>query len=180
MHVVFDNPGCIKNTPKYVEQSRKDQTVKIAEDHYCDDLVSTTKIPGRWREGRLHCHTCKCSLVKFLTSFFLSNISNYMKANQIFYTTGGFDGDLANTAWYVTEKDRPQPNPLFTSNAEEADTRVWVYIQQTQCKQVLLVSPDTDVYNIRLGMCTRMKDKHVVVQVSAIYSRETKLVDLRK
>ena len=98
-----------------------------------------------------------------------------MKANQIFYTAGGFDGDLANTAWYVTGKDRPQPNPLFTSNAEEADIRVWVHIQQTQCKQVLLVSPDTDVYNIRLGMCTRMKDKHIVVQVSAINSRETKL-----
>ena len=39
VHVVFDNPGCIKNTPKYFEQSRRDQAVKIAEDHHCDDLV---------------------------------------------------------------------------------------------------------------------------------------------
>ena len=111
VHVVFDNPG--RNIPKYFEQSRSDQVAKIAEDHHFDDLVSTTKIPGRWHEGLLHCCTCKCSLVKFLTSFFLSNISNYMEANQIFYTAGGFDG---------------------------ADTRVWIHIQQTQCRQVLLMS----------------------------------------
>ena len=35
------------------------------------------------------------------------------------------------------------------------------------------------IYKIGLGMCTYMKDKHVVVQVSAINSRETRFVDLR-
>ncbi len=74
------------------------------------------------------------------------------------------------------EKNRPQPDPEYTCNAEEADTRVWLHIKQTKHKRVLLMSPDTDVYHIGLGLYSA--NKQVLVQVSAISSREIRLLDL--
>ena len=44
-----------------------------------------------------------------------------------------------------------QPDPLFASNAEETDTRVWLH-----ATQILILSPDTDVYFIGLPLqCTQ-------------------------
>ncbi len=176
VHVVFDNPGRLQNTPKYFEQARRDTTAKVVEDHCCDDMLPTTKVPKRWRENLLHCRTCKRALVRVLTEYFLKTIRTYLQQSQTLYVAGGFDGPIADTAWYVCGAAQPQPDPRYACNAEEADTRVWLHIRQTAHTRILLMSPDTDVYHIGLGL--NNGDKHVFVQTTPPSSREVRFLDL--
>ena len=76
VHVIFDNPGRLQNTPKYFEHKRRDQSSIIQTNHCCDTISSTTKIPKRWRENMLHCRECKRSLVRFLTHYFMHYMHN--------------------------------------------------------------------------------------------------------
>ena len=72
---------------------------------------------------------------------------------------------------------QPQLDPQYTCNAEEADTRVWLHIRHTAHTRVLLMSPDTDVYHIGLALNTG--DKHVLVQVSPLNSREVRFLNMK-
>ena len=143
VHVIFDNPGRIQNTPKYF----------------------------------IHCRICKRTLVNFIGNSFLHNAGAYLSKNQTLYVAGAFDGDITDTAWFVHGQDSPQPDPRFTCVAEETDTRLWLHVRNTKCHRILIMSPDTDVYNIGLPLpCVR--EKEVVVQVSTYSAREMKFLHL--
>lgn len=177
VHVIFDNPGRLPNTPKSFEQARRDKTAKVVDNHHCDEMISTTTLPKRWRENLIHCRTCKRALVKFLTQYFQTNICMFLQPNQTLYVAGAFEDQISDTAWYVSKNSQPQPDPKYTCNAEEADTRVWLHIRHTTHMRLLLMSPDTDVYHIGLGL--NMSDKHVMVQISPVNSREIRFLDFR-
>ena len=178
VHVIFDNPGRLENTPKYFEHMRRDATCKISTNHCCDDLEATTHITSRnWRENFLHCRLCKRNLVKFLGNFFLKHIGANLQPHQSLYVAGAFDGAIVDSAWFVRGRSTAQPDPSFTCNGEETDTRLWLHAKQTVCSRILIISPDTDVYHIGLPLrCTT--DKQITVQVSAVSSRQIKLVNL--
>ncbi len=59
---------------------------------------------------------------EFLTNYLLNR--TYLQPHQTLYVAGGFDGLVTDTAWYVQGNCQPQPDPEFSYNAEEADTRV--------------------------------------------------------
>ena len=85
-HVIFDNPGQIKNTPKSFEQKRRDAKAIIVNDHCCDDLTSNTKsFPGKWRETFLNCRECKRNLVKFIGHYLLTNTGTYLQPHQTLF-----------------------------------------------------------------------------------------------
>ena len=175
VHVLFDNPGRLPNTPKYFEHKRRDQTGTVQANHFCDNITSTTNIPTKWRDNLLHCRECKRSLVKYLTHFFLHYMNKYLQPNQRVYLAGGHEEGITDTCWYVTNDTKPQPDPKYTSNAEETDTRIWVHVRQTECTRILVVSPDTDVYHIGLPLVSNLSNKEVVVQVSPVNSKECHL-----
>ena len=51
IHILFDNPGHISNTPKQFEQRRRDSMAKIPLEHCCTELQESTKISHvKWRE----------------------------------------------------------------------------------------------------------------------------------
>ena len=116
----------------------------------------------------LNCRECKRSLVKFLSDYFLHNI--HLQDHQTLYVAGGFDGPLMDTAWYVQGNSRRQPDPAYTCNAEETDTRIWLHVKRTTCSRILLLSQDTDVYHI--GLPLERHNKQVIIQVSPMNSRE--------
>ncbi len=145
VHVIFNNLGRLQNTPKYFEQVRRDTTAKVVGNHCCDEILPTAKVPKRWRENLLNCRRCKQGLAKFLTDYLLNY--TYLQPHQTLYVAGGFDGLVTDTAWYVRGNCQPQPDPEFSCNAEETDTRVWLHIKHTTHTRVLLVSPDADVYH---------------------------------
>ena len=126
----------------------------------------------------LHCREYKRSLVKYLTHFFLHYMRKCLQENQIVYVAGGYDNKIQDTCWYVRNNTNPQPNPRYTSNAQETDTRIWVHVKKTACTKILVISPDTDVYNIGLPLVSQSVNKEVLVQISPINSEDMKLVDL--
>ena len=84
---------------------------------------------------------------------------------------GAFDDEITDTAWFIKGKNKAEPDPSFSCNAEEIDTRLWLHVKNTDCTQVLVMSPDTDVYNIGLPLQC-IQGKEVFVQVSNYSARE--------
>ena len=75
VHIVFDNPGGLPESPKALEQSRRD-SAKL-ENHQCMLFTSTSSIPEQW-EKMLACRTCKSALTSYLGRQFLPLVPNYM------------------------------------------------------------------------------------------------------
>lgn len=177
VHVIFDNPGCLQNSPKYFEHQQRDKTTEVASNHECIDFDSSIRIdPRKWRKNFINCRICKRKLVIFLGNYFLTNIGSYLKSDQDLYIAGAFSGDLVDTAWHVKAGySHAQPDPAFTCNAEETDTRIWLHARKTRYNKIFLVSPDTDVYHIGLPFCT---DKDILVKVSPLHTKEQKILNL--
>ena len=178
VHIIFDNYGRLQNTPKYFEHARRDAACKITTNHCCDNLQATTVLPkGNWQQNLLNCRVCKRNLVKFLGKFLLDNIQAHLQPQQSLYVAGSFDGAIVDTAWFVRGGSTAQPDPSFTCNAEETDTRLWLHAKQTKHTRILVLSPDTDVYHIGLPLQCNTQ-KQIIVQVSAVSSRQMKLLNL--
>ena len=177
VHVIFDNPGRLQHTPKYFERLRRDAIAPVATGHTCDEFHSHKIIPPKWRENVLNCRLCKRNLVCFLTQYFLHNVTRHLRQDNIFLVAGGFEGDIQDTAWFVSYGSRPQPNPAYTSNAEEADTRLWMHVKRTNASKILVLSPDTDIYNIGLPL-QHKSGKDIVIQLSPFNSKELKYLHL--
>ncbi len=61
VHILFDTPGCLDNSPKQFEQRRRDSSTKAPP--CCITLQGSTKVSSKkWRETVLACRTCKRSL----------------------------------------------------------------------------------------------------------------------
>ncbi len=178
VHIIFDTPGRLANTPKYFEQKRRDVVAKVPLEHYCDDFQGSTKIQhGKWRENFLNCRECKRKLVLFIGRYFLNNAGTYLQPHHTLYVAGAFEGAIVDTAWFVRGNSKSQPHPAFTCNAEETDTRIWLHATQTVSNQILILSPDTDVYHIGLPLPCVMH-KNIIVQVSTFNSRQLSLLNL--
>ena len=174
VHVLFDQPGRLASTPKHFEQKRRDKVAKVSTGHTCDIFKGQDPIPSKWRENIINCRVCKRSLVYFLTQYLLQNTSHYIPPATTLIVAGGFQGEIQDTAWCVTGNHRPQPNPLYTCSAEESDTRIWLHVRESNAERVLVMSPDTDVYNIGLTQT----DKSVVVQINLYSSKQLQFLHL--
>ena len=179
VHVIFDNPERAKNTPKSIEQIRRDSTSTISPSHTCERFLSTTKLPplSCWRENFINCRKCKRQLVKFIGEYLLNNAGSQLKEQQTLYVAGCFDDDIMDTAWFTDKSGDVQPDPTFWCNAGETDNRLWLHATKTIHDQVLIISRDTDVYHIGLPLkCVHQKE--IVMQISALSSRELQLLNV--
>ena len=61
---------------------------------------------------------------------------------------------------------------MYTSNAEETDTRIWLHCRNSNCNNILILSPDTDVYHIGLTL------NHQKNVINTFNSRELCLLHL--
>ncbi len=177
VHIIFDNPGKQRNTPKYFEHQRRDTSTTVTADHSCTEFDADKNIMGKWRENVLNCRKCKRNLVKFLGQFILNQISAYLSSHQKCYIAGSFDGDVSDTAWFVHGNSPAQPDPAYTCNAEETDTRLWLHVRKSNAHRILICSPDTDGYHIGLPLHS-IQEKQVIVQISARNSRQRQLLNL--
>ena len=109
----------------------------------------------------------------------LKHMHSYLSSHQKFYVAGAFADHLANTCWFVEGNSSPQPDPVYSCNAEETDTMIWLHAKKTHCNKILVLSPDTEVYMIGLPLqCTQ--DKDIIVQISDMNSRELKLLYMKR
>ena len=114
--------------------------------------------------------------VKFIGNYFLHNAGTNLTENQTLYLAG-VDCHITDTAWLVHGQQSPQPDPRFTCTAEETDTRMWLHVRKTECKNILIMSPDTDVYNIGLPLPS-IQEKEIIIQISTYSARESKFLHL--
>ena len=177
VHVLFDDPGSLPNTPKQFEHQRRDKQ-QLKEDHSCTNLSLDSPIPKNWRENILSCRTCKRTLVVILTKFFLSVVPQNLAPNQKFVTAGGFEGINRHKAYTVQQQGAPRCDPLLTCNAEETDTRLWIHVKHSAGLNKLILSPDTDVYHIGLPLVADT-DLKVLVKISQISSKQTRFIDIQ-
>ena len=138
--------------------------------HTCDTINTTMPIPPKWRDSVINCRTCKRNLTVFLANYWFHKASQYLQSNMVLYVAGGFEGDIEDTTWFVSGQSSPQPLPLYRSNAEETDTRLWLHVHHSSATNIYIVSPDTDVYHI--GLPLDHGDKHVFIQINTAGSQK--------
>ena len=113
-------------------------------------------------------------MVLFLTQYFLRKTPRYIQDGKVLYVAGDFEGSIEDTAWFVSSDNNPQPDPAYTCNAEETDTRLWLHVRKTSSTCVLIMSPDTDIYHIGLPL----SQKDVIVQINPYNSKELSYLHL--
>ena len=70
-----------------------------------------------------------------------------------------------------------QPDPVYSCDAEETDTRLCLHVRKSNAHQIVICSPDTDVYHIGIPLQC-IQEKQVIVQISAIISQERQFLHL--
>ena len=116
------------------------------------------------RQEILGCRICKYRLVECIGCCFLQEGRFSLTGSQRIILSGCFSGEQGNVAWIICSNDMglPQPEPLYYTNAEEADLRVWRHAVKCDAHNVLLYSPDTDVSVIGLQILKSCSKKFVV------------------
>ena len=175
VHVIFDNPGALPETPKEIEQNRRDkQQGDLATVHTCLQFQHSQAIPDKWR-ALLSCRKCKHRLSGYVATTMLEYAPRFMTANQEFIT------NIKEVAYSTNHGNERLPRPCFYSNADEADSRVWLHCIHSSGTRKLIFSPDTDIYHIGLTIPrtdTCMSDVQIIVQLSKSYKDSPRFVDL--
>ena len=66
VHLLFDDPDCQVQSPKYFERRRHDLDNPVPDDHYCTEFTSDIMIPPKWRQNVLN-RKCKQRLICLLS-----------------------------------------------------------------------------------------------------------------
>ena len=153
VHFLFDKPSTQDFDPKVFEHTRRDKSKSI---HEHTVFSPATPTPQPWREC-IKCRECKCFIVEAIELSLLQTGRHLLRNN----VAGCFSGDGADSGWILFGPDHATtiavPDAKYLSNASEVDTRIWRHATQTCANRVLIYSPDTDVYNIGLGLI----DEHI-------------------
>jgi len=82
VHVVFDCPGSLAETPKELEQRRRDKAVESA-NHHCTAFSGDLMLPTKWRD-LLARRSCKKELTEYVADEMLTLVQRSLRANQTF------------------------------------------------------------------------------------------------
>ena len=75
-------------------------------------------------------------------------------------------GGCFSSAYTISSENLvPQEEQNYASDALEADLRIWRHASVCPGQNILILSPDTDVYNIGLGLACTLT-KHILVQIN--------------
>ena len=79
---------------------------------------------------------------------------------------------------YVEGNNSAKCDDRLTCNAKESDTRIWLHVIHSQGQRKLVLSPDTDVYNIRLPLLAGTS-LEVMIKLSPFTSLEQRFLDMQ-
>ena len=125
IHLIFDHPHTSLH-PKCIEHKQRDKQIMISQHVY----HRLTDVPNMWSE-LLQCRECKSYLYWRLHS--LKCHQNSFKWSETVHGEGGVAQDMTTTNIEHT----------LQCNAEEADMRIWLHVNKSPGKRVLVYSPDT-------------------------------------
>lgn len=172
LHVIFDSPGAVTQHPKNIERERRDKPSGSDHDHveFYDDM----KIPIKWKDV-IGCRSCKYKFVDYLGLKFLELGPLFLRGDQKLFIAGSSERNDQNLCWSVTKEGTEEIVVPLITNAEEADTRVWLHAMHAYGTRLLIFSPDTNVYHI--GLLNMPAQHEVLVQINALGS-DLKLIAL--
>jgi len=167
VHLVFDKPGCRSFNPKAFEHHRRyNKHISDSQHHQHIEFIPSTNIPPKWQDY-LDCRDCKRSIVESIGLYFLRQGRLLLRANQKLILSGCFSGTNDNNAWIVSASSIiPELTTQYHTNSQEADNRVWRHACQSWANRILIYSPDTDTYNIGLGLLNS-PPKQYIVQINS-------------
>lgn len=148
VHIIFDHPNRNGVSPKDLERSRRDTEIQSSD---YEKICPNTVLPQNWRSF-IGVRTQKRLLVNFLSDKFLQ-LANEKFSNSDFLlvTAGGFDNEFKDKA--LCSKHGSITEYFDTAgDHEEADTRVWLHAVTSSAINIIIYSPDTDVYFIGLPL----------------------------
>ena len=173
VHVVFDTPGSMKETPKELEQKRRDESVQTTKvDHICGHIDNNTTVPTNWRSF-LTCRRCKKDLTEYLATEILNVVPSIFSAEQAVFCNIGVD------AYTTSNSKEILPCPSLWTDADEGDLRVWLHCVHSAGTNKLVFSRDTDVYHIGLTVLHLIPTNHIIVQLSKSYKNGGKFINLK-
>ena len=79
VHLLFDDPGRLTETPKYFEHLQRDAAL---EDHNCFIFFDDTEVPGSWHKV-LKCRACKRSLTLYISDFILNSLLHMSEEDEV-------------------------------------------------------------------------------------------------
>ena len=131
VHIIFDHP---KDTihPKCIEHELRDQQSTPSQ-HVHQSFSDQMKVPSKWHE-LLQCRKCKRGLVVYIGTCILQNATTMVRDDQKLFVAGHGEGELTDKAQYATTKSSHNTEETLTSNAKEADTRIWLHANQSPGK----------------------------------------------
>ena len=173
VHVIFDSPGSMRETPKELEQRRRDSSVEHCENHECVHLSSTTEIPSKWR-ALLACRKCKQCLTRYLGHEMLKLVQQLLSSTQSFVC------NIGEVAYCVTSSGEKLSCPQLWTNADEADLRVWLHCVHSAGRRKLIFSPDTDVYHAGLTVVPLLPESEIIVQLSKTFKEGSKFLHMNR
>lgn len=174
VHIVFDNSGGLCESPKEIEQARRDQAKgsELVHHHCVPTVNSSTCVPNKWRSF-ISCRACKAKLTTYLAEEFLQMAPKYMyNCEQEFFS------NIKGNVYSIDIEGYHLQRPSYSTNMDESDMRIWLHSLHTSGRKILVFSPDTDVYHIGLGVARNMTEKHIIIQLSNSLSDSPKLLDL--
>ena len=120
----------------------------------------------------VNCRQCKRQLIIYIGECILVHVIQLLRKNQKFCVAGSGEGVDRDEVWCVKDDGIELE---FKSNAEEADTRVWLHASKFTGKKILIFSPDTDVYHIGLSQSTH---NDIIIQLNCI-GRAMQMVSMK-
>ena len=105
--------------------------------------------------------------------YFLQMGHHLIHNQQRLIISGCFSDEFA---WLITSGELSEKVPSYTTNALEADYRIWRHATQTSATRILVCSPDTDVYNIGLSVPV---NKDYIIQLNVHHVVDKKYLILK-
>ncbi|XP_070574571.1 uncharacterized protein [Ptychodera flava] len=165
VHVVFDDPKRNGLSPKDIERLRRDKIQRsVGGEGKCDKIELGGSLPRNWQKF-LTDRKQKRSLVSLLSDLFII-MGEKLPPGQSLTVAGGFDNDRRDHA-YTVAGGKVSLAENYISNHEEADSRVWLHCERTLCTNVVIYSPDTDVYWVGLPLVNSNKEIYVHLKSKA-------------
>ncbi len=99
----------------------------------------------------------------------MSCVGQHLNPNQYFLTGGGCSGSNSHKSFITTQSGEIKIALGLHANRQEADTLIWYHVIKSPLRNVLVVSPDTDVYMIGLPIVeSDIDQKFILVQLSMV------------
>ena len=177
VRLIFDKPGRQTFNPKQFEHAKRYTKGISCHQHEHISFTPQTSIPQGLQEY-LQCRECKWSIVEAVG---LSFLQLFLTGYQKLVIAGCLSGEGENNAWVIRSCEAiAEPLPQYQSNAEEADNRIWRHAIQSWATNILIYSPDTDVYNIGLDLVTQTIQKLYMHHPAECSSGSRKAIPIAK